>query len=127
MNRWIDRRIFPGANPPSLKQMMDLFEDCQFSVLDVENLRLHYARTLRHWHALYEQSRDHVAQMFDERFVRMWRLYLLGSIAAFTTGEMQLFQVVFAPGSNNQIPWTRDDLYPSRSPDASALGTREGR
>jgi cyclopropane-fatty-acyl-phospholipid synthase len=111
MHRWIDRRIFPGANPPALSEMMDIFEDCNFSVLDVENLRLHYARTLDWWHQLYERSRDRVAQMFDERFVRMWRLYLLGSKAAFTTGEMQLFQVVFAPGANNHIPWTRADLY----------------
>ena len=49
--------------------------------------------------------------MFDERFVRMWRLYLAGSIAAFTTGKLQLFQVVFAPGENNEIPWTRADIY----------------
>jgi cyclopropane-fatty-acyl-phospholipid synthase len=111
MHRWIDRRIFPGANPPSLKQMMDIFEECNFSVLDVENIRLHYARTLHGWHELYEQSRDSVAKMFDEKFVRMWRLYLLGSKAAFTTGELQLFQVVFAPGRSNTIPWTRSDLY----------------
>jgi cyclopropane-fatty-acyl-phospholipid synthase len=111
MHRWIDRRIFPGANPPSLKQMMDIFEGSGFSVLDVENLRLHYAKTLEWWHGLYEQSSEQVAKMFDEDFVRMWRLYLLGSRAAFVTGEMQLFQVVFAPGGNNKIPWTRSHLY----------------
>jgi cyclopropane-fatty-acyl-phospholipid synthase len=44
----------------------------------------------------------------------MWRLYMQGSIAAFRIGEMQLFQVVFSPGRNNEIPWTREDLY-SRS------------
>jgi cyclopropane-fatty-acyl-phospholipid synthase len=111
MHRWIDRRIFPGANPPSLQQMMDIFQDCNFSVLDVENLRLHYARTLFWWSALFEQSKDRIARLFDERFVRMWRLYLAGSGAAFRTGEMQLFQVVFAPGRSNEIPWTRSDLY----------------
>jgi cyclopropane-fatty-acyl-phospholipid synthase len=111
MHRWIDRRIFPGANPPSLKQMMDIFEDAELSVLDVENLRLHYARTLDWWWSLYESSADRVARMFDENFVRMWRLYLLGSRAAFRTGEMQLFQVVFAPGTNNNIPWTRQHVY----------------
>jgi cyclopropane-fatty-acyl-phospholipid synthase len=111
MHRWIDRRIFPGANPPSLKQMMDIFEDCRFSVLDVENLRLHYAKTLDCWHSLYERSAERVAKMFDERFVRMWRLYLLGSQAAFNVGELQLFQIVFAPGRSNEIPWTRSDLY----------------
>lgn len=111
MHRWIDRRIFPGANPPSLREMMDIFEEQGFSVLDVENLRLHYAKTLEWWHALYERSKDRVEKMFDERFVRMWRLYLLGSQAAFTAGELQLFQVVFAPGRSNEIPWTRADVY----------------
>lgn len=111
MHRWIERRIFPGANPPSLKQMMDIFEGCNFSVLDVENIRLHYAKTLEWWHALYERSKDRVLRLFDERFLRMWRLYLLGSQAAFTAGELQLFQIVFAPGHNNDIPWTRADLY----------------
>lgn len=113
MHRWIDRRIFPGANPPALKQMMDIFEECNFSVLDVENLRLHYAETLRAWHANFERARERIVGMFDERFVRMWRLYLLGSIAAFASGELQLFQVVFAPGRSNRVPWTRSDLYAS--------------
>jgi cyclopropane-fatty-acyl-phospholipid synthase len=49
--------------------------------------------------------------MFDERFVRMRRLYLCGSIAAFTTGGLQLFQVVFAPQGNNDVPLTRAHLY----------------
>lgn len=111
MHRWIDRRIFPGAHPPSLKEMMEIFEGCNFSVLDVENIRLHYAKTLVWWHTLYERAADRVAKMFDERFVRMWRLYLLGSQAAFNVGELQLFQVVFARGRNNQIPWTRADIY----------------
>jgi len=48
-----------------------------------------------------------VATIFDEPFVRAWRLYLAGSHAAFTTGAMQLFQVLFARGSSNAIPWTR--------------------
>ncbi len=49
LNPWIERRIFPGACPPTLGQMMPVFEPRNFSVLDVENLRLHYALTLRHW------------------------------------------------------------------------------
>jgi cyclopropane-fatty-acyl-phospholipid synthase len=108
---WIEKRIFPGACPPALSEMMRIFEPWDFSVLDVENLRLHYALTLRHWTALYESASDKVRDMFDARFVRMWRLYLAGSIAAFTTGKLQLFQVVFAPGQNNDIPWNRADIY----------------
>jgi cyclopropane-fatty-acyl-phospholipid synthase len=108
---WIEKRIFPGAYPPSLAQMMQIFEPWNLSVLDVENLRLHYAQTLRDWLALYEASSDRVRAMFDERFVRMWRLYLAGSVAAFTTGTLQLFQVLFAPGESNDVPLTRAHLY----------------
>src|SRR5690606_23794999 len=49
LNPWIDKRIFPGAYPPTLRQMMDIFEPNGLSVLDVENIRLHYAETLRAW------------------------------------------------------------------------------
>jgi cyclopropane-fatty-acyl-phospholipid synthase len=111
LHPWIERRIFPGARPPALSEMMQIFEPHEFSVLDVENLRLHYAQTLRHWLALYEMQSDRIRGMFDEKFVRMWRLYLAGSVAGFTTGTMQLFQVVFARKTNNDIPCTRAHLY----------------
>ncbi len=110
---WIEKRIFPGAYPPALSEMSQIFEPWDLSVLDVENLRLHYAQTLRHWLALYEGAREQVRAMFDEKFVRMWRLYLAGSVAAFSTGTLQLFQVVFATADNNDIPWTRAHLYAS--------------
>jgi cyclopropane-fatty-acyl-phospholipid synthase len=111
MNAWIERRIFPGAYPPTLREMMDIFEPNRFSVLDVENLRLHYAKTLDHWLQRYEQQVDVVTDMMDVAFVRAWRLYLAGSIAAFTIGELQLFQVVFTRANNNQLPWSRAYLY----------------
>ena len=108
---WIEKRIFPGAYPASLGQMMHIFEPWDLSILDVENLRLHYAQTLRHWLALFEAARPRVEQMFDARFVRMWRMYLAGSIAGFTTGTLQLFQVLFATRRNNEVPMTRAHLY----------------
>lgn len=111
MNAWIEKRIFPGAYPPTLREMMDIFEPYGFSVLDVENLRLHYARTLEHWLARFERHAGEIERCFDRRFVRAWRLYLAGSIAAFTTGSLQLFQVVFTRGRNNDLPWSRAHLY----------------
>jgi len=111
MQPWIEKRIFPGAYPPALSEMSQIFEPSDLSVLDVENLRLHYAQTLRHWLGLYEAAGERVRAMFDEKFVRMWRLYLAGSIAAFSTGTLQLFQVVFATADNNDVPWTRAHLY----------------
>ncbi|MFO7603683.1 MAG: cyclopropane-fatty-acyl-phospholipid synthase family protein [Gammaproteobacteria bacterium] len=111
MNAWIEKRIFPGAYPPSLREMMDIFEPHELSVLDVENLRLHYAKTLEHWLERFDASSDQVRNQFDEAFVRAWRLYLAGSMAAFTTGELQLFQVVFNQASSNDVPWSRAHLY----------------
>lgn len=111
MNAWVEKRIFPGAYPPTLREMMDIFEPWEFSVLDVENLRLHYAKTLAHWLARFEQVSERVAEMYDRRFVREWRLYLAGSQAAFTVGDLQLFQVLFSGSGNNAIPWTRAPIY----------------
>ncbi len=111
MNAWIERRIFPGAYPPTLREMMDIFEPNRFSVLDVENLRLHYAKTLEHWLQRYDQHADVIEEMMDTAFVRAWRLYLAGSIAAFSIGELQLFQVVFTRARNNLLPWSRAYLY----------------
>lgn len=111
LNPWIDKRIFPGAYPPTLRQMMDIFEPNGLSVLDVENIRLHYAETLRAWLARYEENADKVRSMFDETFVRAWRLYLAGSIVAFVHGKLQLFQVLFARSGFNDVPWTRAHVY----------------
>lgn len=111
LNAWVEKHIFPGAYPPTLGEMMAILEPYGFSVLDVENLRLHYATTLRHWLLRFEHAADRVAAMFDDRFVRAWRLYLAGSVAAFATGSLQLFQVSFARPQDNAISWTRAHLY----------------
>jgi cyclopropane-fatty-acyl-phospholipid synthase len=110
-NPWLERRIFPGSYMPSLGEMMGVFEPWNFSILDVENLRLHYAKTLEHWQRRFEASVDQVRKMFGEKFVRMWRLYLAGSWAGFTAGGVQLFQVVAARFGDNTVPWTRTHLY----------------
>lgn len=111
MNPWIERRIFPGAYPPTLGEMTEIFEPRSFSILDVENIRLHYARTLEQWLERFEDNVGPITEMYDPDFVRAWRLYLAGSIASFRTGTLQLFQVVFTRHENNVIPWTRDYIY----------------
>ena len=111
LNPWIESRIFPGAYPPTLRELMEVLEPWPFSVLDVENLRLHYALTLEHWLRRFEDARERVRAQYGESFVRTWRLYLAGSLAAFNTGKLHLFQVVFARASSNDVPWTRAYLY----------------
>jgi len=113
-NTWVEKRIFPGSYPPTLREMMDIFEPWGFSVLDVENLRLHYARTLEHWLERFTAREGEVRRYFDEDFVRAWRLYLAGSLASFSTGWLQLFQVVFTRPGLNEIAWTRSHLYADR-------------
>ena len=111
MNAWIEKRIFPGAYPPTLGEMMDIFEPHRFSVLDVENLRLHYAKTLEAWLSRFDASDQQVTEQFDENFTRAWRLYLAGSKAAFLSGALQLFQVVFTRERNNKLATSRAHLY----------------
>jgi cyclopropane-fatty-acyl-phospholipid synthase len=111
LSAWIRKRIFPGGYCPALREAMDALEPYDFSVLDVENLRPHYARTLEHWLERFERSYDTVVRRFDTNFARMWRLYLAGSIAAFRVGTLQLFQIVFAGRACQGVPWTRDHLY----------------
>jgi cyclopropane-fatty-acyl-phospholipid synthase len=114
LNPWISKRIFPGAYPPTLAEVFtDVLGPWDFSVLDVENLRLHYARTLEQWLERYEVAYDRVVEMFDAAFARAWLLYLAGSTASFRVGSMQLFQVTFARGGDNDVPWTRAHLYTS--------------
>ena len=113
LNPWIRRRIFPGAYPPTLAEVTEnVLAPFDLATLDVENLRLHYEKTLAHWARRFEAAAREVAAMFDERFVRMWRLYLLGSQASFAAGSLQLYQIAFARGGSNAIPWTRAAFVP---------------
>jgi cyclopropane-fatty-acyl-phospholipid synthase len=108
---WVMKYIFPGAYLPSLEEIVREMGRVGFTVLDVENLRLHYARTLDRWAVNFENSVEQVQRMFDEVFVRMWRLYLHCSAAGFKYGESRIYQVLFSNGLNNELPMTRDHIY----------------
>jgi len=110
LNEWIESYIFPGAYPPTLGEMMEIFQPFALSIVDVENLKFHYAQTLRHWHERFEANADRVAEWFDEDFVRAWRLYLCGSTAAFSAGQLQLFQVLFRRPGCRKLPMVRDHM-----------------
>jgi cyclopropane-fatty-acyl-phospholipid synthase len=114
MNAWLNRYIFPGAYIPALSEALTVLESRLLEVQDVENLRRHYGRTLEHWLERFEKSAEQVERMYDERFVRMWRLYLSSCIASFRSGSSVLYQVLFSRyGQKTQdwLPWTRRDLY----------------
>ncbi len=110
------KRVFPGTYALTLRQTMDLFELGNFSVVDVENLRPHYARTLEHWLARLESSSVKISEMFGADFVRLWRLYLAGSLAGFSASSLQHFQIRFARKAWQRIPLTRAQLYAAERP-----------
>jgi cyclopropane-fatty-acyl-phospholipid synthase len=113
---WITRYIFPGGYLPTVREAVEgALEPHGFSVLDVENLRRHYTLTLAHWLERFENAGADVSARYGERFRRMWRLYLAEAQAGFRGGSLQLFQVTFARGQNDGMPWTRSGLYAAAS------------
>jgi cyclopropane-fatty-acyl-phospholipid synthase len=113
---WIDRYIFPGGYIPSWRETVWLLPESGFELLDAENLRLHYALTLDHWSERFEAHLAEIRGMgCDERFIRMWRLYLRGCATAFRHGDLSLHQLLFSHGRNNALPLTRDHVYQEAS------------
>lgn len=104
---WIRKYIFPGGSLPSLREMISLAYQYDMNVLDVENLRFHYYKTLMHWYNNFQQVRDQVERVRGSEFVRMWDLYLCGCAAGFYIGNMDLHQILMTKGINNNLPLTR--------------------
>ena len=98
-----------------------LLPERDFRAVNYESLRRHYARTLDEWWQRFESARERVQEMYGERFVRMWRLYLRGAFAAFTYGELDLAQILWTKGPSDEIPMTREYMYPRRRPDREPL------
>jgi cyclopropane-fatty-acyl-phospholipid synthase len=99
--------IFPGGYIPALSETVAASEKVRLIATDVENLRLHYAKTLREWYKRCQAHRDEIVAMFDERFYRMWTFYLAGATAAFESGGMCNYQIQYAR-SRHALPLTRD-------------------
>lgn len=110
-NAWARRYIFPGGYIPSLRETISLFPDFDFRVLHLESLRRHYVKTLEHWYENFNQHMDELSRMFDKRFIRMWTLYLLGAAAILRTGGLDVYQILFSKGVNNDLPLTLTDIY----------------
>ena len=79
-------------------------------VTDVEILRLHYAETLKEWSRRFSENRDKIAEIYDERFCRMWEFYLVGCQMAFRYWNQMVFQIQLAKRLDT-VPLTRDYIY----------------
>ncbi|VTZ50765.1 conserved hypothetical protein [Methylocella tundrae] len=106
-NPWIGKYIFPGGYIPSLSEILPAIEQSSLVVTDLEVLRLHYAETLKAWRERFLARREQAKAIYDERFCRMWELYLAGSEAAFRYEGLVVFQVQLAKRLD-AVPLTRD-------------------
>jgi cyclopropane-fatty-acyl-phospholipid synthase len=102
-----DKWIFPGYHLPSLSQMCEASEKVRMIASDIENLRLHYAYTLRHWLERATRARTKIEAMYDARFFRMWEFYLAGGIVMFESGAACNYQVQYVR-DRRALPITRD-------------------
>jgi len=110
-NDFLMKYIFPGGYIPSIRELVNHMSQHNFRINDVENLRLHYHKTLQHWVENFEANLESTQEMFDDRFIRMWRLYLNACAANFSAGITNLHQFSITKGVNNTLPMTRDYLY----------------
>lgn len=104
---WIKKYIFPGGVVPSLREMLTCMAEADFHTLDIENLRNHYNRTLLCWERNFRDHIDDVRKMFDERFIRMWDMYLSSCAATFHNGIIDIHQILMSKGVNNDLPMVR--------------------
>ena len=109
-NPFIRKYIFPGGQIPALSEVLSAVERSGLLVTDVEILRLHYAETLKLWHQRFQANRAKVAELYDERFWRMWELWLKSSETSFRHNDLMVFQLQLAK-QLDAVPLTRDYIY----------------
>lgn len=107
---WLEKYIFPGGYTPALSEMVANVERNYLYVTDIEVWRLHYAKTLRHWHERFTENEEKIKEIYDERFCRMWRYYLIACEISFRHYQQVVFQVQISK-EQEAVPLTRDYLY----------------
>jgi len=107
INPFIRKYIFPGSDVPCLSEVLPIVERTGLLVTDIEVLRLHYAETLRHWRQRFQANRARIRELYDERFCRMWEIYLGGTELSFIHQNMVVFQIQLTKRLD-AVPLTRD-------------------
>ena len=110
---WIGKYIFPGSYIPAMSEVLRAIEPNDLIVTDIEVWRTHYIKTLQAWRARFEDNRDRIETMYDARFIRMWRYYLVISEVGFAhlSNVIFQFQITRDPTA---VPITRDYLWSER-------------
>ncbi len=108
---FVRRRIFPGGQLIHLSETIREAENAGFEVLDVENLRPHYARTCRLWQERLTANREAALRVADEPTFRAWRLWLAACSINFEEGLIDVYQVLMAKRGSARRPLTREYMY----------------
>ena len=129
---WVEKYIFPGGYLPKFHELTMELSNAKLMVAHCENLKPHYAETLRRWTQNFIDNRDKITALgdtYDERFMRMWYLYLQSCEASFNTGSLQIYQMLFINGREWNLgrptefatPLDVKDVKPVDSPNPAAL------
>jgi cyclopropane-fatty-acyl-phospholipid synthase len=111
---FIDEYVFPDGDLFPLPEMLTPAEAAGFEIRDVENLREHYALTLRHWVSRLETQHDEALKFVSEPVYRTWRLYMAGSVHKFNLGCLAVYQMLLAKldrGGAAKVPLSRAAWY----------------
>jgi cyclopropane-fatty-acyl-phospholipid synthase len=103
-SEWIRKYIFPGGYLPALGEILDALEPFEFYLIDIDNWRLHYYKTLKEWKKRFLQNKDWVIKNLGQRFFRMWEFYLTAAAVSFYIGSNYVYQILLSKGVFNQYP-----------------------
>jgi len=126
---WLLKYIFPGAYAPALSEVLPVIEKSGLWATDIEILRLHYARTLKCWHDNFDRNRAAIAQMYDEKFCRMWEFFLAAGEMDFRYLSTMVMQIQLAK-KVGAVPITRDylnqEMLRTRTTESAGLSSADG-
>ncbi len=108
---WMEKYIFPWDYVPSLREVLWNLPEYSFHIIDMESLRMHYAMTTRRWAKNFDRVTEQVSERYGERFVRLWKLYLVGRSELFLSSGLDVHQILFCRDWCNELPLTREYLY----------------
>ncbi len=111
---FIEHYVFPDGDIPAVPLLLQAAESVGFEIRDLENLREHYALTVRHWLKRLDAHHAEALAFVDEATFRIWRLYLAGSAYGFRSGQMAIYQTLLAKSDaegRTNLPLTRADWY----------------
>ena len=115
-SRFINHHVFPDGELDTVSNVQQVMERSRFEIIDVEGLRPHYAKTLRHWVHRLEQNHGRALEFVNEATFRVWRLYMAASVLGFESGDLGVYQILAGPrGTDNRgFPMTRHYMYPAQ-------------